>query len=448
MSRKELIQQLHIASPCSVEWDSMIGNDRVRFCEHCRLSVHHVDSLTRKQLRRLIARSHGRLCVNYTRAKVHPEIAFPILHIIGRRTSALAAGAFSATLGISAATAAAQPSSGRTSLPAAVVSAAVLNEHFSTGGTGTLRGRVFDPSGAMVPFAKVYLRRSGEPDIEREVLSSNEGDYVFEDLQPGEYTIKIESSGFASLEITNIVVKADDESRVDHTLSIAEVTAEVTVGDTERPRVISGGGAVALVMPSDPLVKAAMQDDLEALTVALAATPNPNVRDKDAHTTALEYAVRNGNREMVQVLLGAKVDVNAKDDDGQTVLMMMSDKVTSEMVWDLVNAGAKVNLRDKDGDTALISTAEESNVDALKVLLDAGAKVELANNNGETALMKAASNGLVNNVRALILAGANVNARDKKGKGALNYALEANEGAVIRLLKAHGAIEFVAEEKQ
>src|ERR1043165_704717 len=89
MSRKDFIQQLHIDAPCSVEWDSMIGNDRVRFCEHCRLSVHHVDSLSRKQLRRLIARSHGRLCVNYTRPYA-TEPVFPILHKIGRRTSALA----------------------------------------------------------------------------------------------------------------------------------------------------------------------------------------------------------------------------------------------------------------------------------------------------------------------------------------------------------------------
>jgi len=445
MSRKELIQQLHIASPCSVEWDSMIGNDRVRFCEHCRLSVHHVDSLNSKQLRRLIARSHGRLCVNYTRPNVANTL--PILHKIGRRTSALAAGAFSATLGISAATAATQTSFRRPSLPAAVVATAVLNEHFSTGGTGTLRGRVFDPNGAVVPLAKLLLTNMFTND-QHETISDGQGDYVFEDLQPGTYALKIQSPGFANLEITNVVVKADDESRMDQTLSIAEITAEVTVGDTESTRVISGGGAVAIVMPSDPLVKAAMQDDLEALTVAIAAAPDPNVRDKDAHTTALEYAVRNGNREMVQILLGAKVDVNAKEEHGQTVLMMMSDKVTSELVWDLVNAGAKVNLRDKDGDTALISTAEVSNVEALKALLDAGAKVDLANNDGETALMKAASNGLVNNVRALILAGANVNARDKKGKAAMNYALEANEPAVIRLLKAHGGIEFVAEEKQ
>src|SRR5690349_20507743 len=115
MSRRDFIQQLRIASPCSVDWDSMIGNDRVRFCEHCRLSVHHVDSLSRKQLRRLIARSHGRVCVNYTRSNVQTELAFPILHKIGRRTSALAAGAFSASLSISTATAATHPDFRRTS---------------------------------------------------------------------------------------------------------------------------------------------------------------------------------------------------------------------------------------------------------------------------------------------------------------------------------------------
>ena len=441
MSRKELIQQLRLASPCEVEWDSMIGNDRVRFCEHCRLSVHHVDSLNRKQLRRLIARSHGRLCVNYTRANVQPEVAFPILHKIGRRTSALAAGAFSATLGISTATAATQSSLRRPSLPDAVVSAAVLNEHFSTGGTGTLRGRVFDPNNAVITFATVTLTNA-ETSEQLYTGTSGDGEYAFEGLQPGTYTLKIDAQGFATQQVTNIVIKADADSRMDQTLSIAEVTAEVTV---ESPPVVSTGGAVAMVMPSDPLVKAAMEDDLEALNAALTANHDANVRDKDAHTTALEYAVRNGNREMVQVLLWAKVDVNARDEHGQTVLMMLSDKVTSEIVWDLVNAGAKVNLRDKDGDTALISTAEENNVDALKALLDAGAKVDAANNDGETALMKAASNGLVNNVRALILAGANVNARDQKGKTALMYA---DEGAVVRLLKTHGAIEFVMEEKQ
>jgi hypothetical protein len=440
MSRKDLIQ-LRIAAPCSVDWDSMIGNDRVRFCEHCRLSVHHVDSLNRKQLRRLIARSHGRLCVNYTRSNIDTN-TFPVLHKIGRRTSALAAGAFSASLSISTATGAAQPNLSRQSFANPIISAAVFNEHFSTGGTGTLRGRVLDPAGQPIRFATVTLTNA-ETNDQRNSGTGGDGEYFFDTLPAGTYTLKIEAQGFATQEVANIVINSGADNRIDQTLSVNEVTEESTSGETTR--VVSLGGAVAVVMPTDPLVKAAMSDDLEAFNAALTSKSDPNTRDEATRATALEFAVRNGNHEMVQILLSAKVDVNAKDEDGQTALMMLTDRVTSEIVWDLINAGAKVNLRDKDGDTALISVAEVNNVDALKALLDAGAKVDASNNDGETALMKAASNGLVNNVRALILAGANVNARDKEGKSALLYTSDA---AVTRLLKAHGAIEFVVEEKQ
>ncbi|HEY3579042.1 MAG TPA: ankyrin repeat domain-containing protein [Pyrinomonadaceae bacterium] len=432
MSRKELIQQLRIASPCEVDWDSMIGNDRVRFCEHCRLSVHHVDSLNPKQLRRLIARSHGRLCVNYTQPNIQTGVnAFPILHKIGRRTSALAAGAFSATLSISTATAATQPNLRRPSFADPIVAATVFPKHFSALGTGALRGQVVDSQEATIASASVSLTQA-ETSEKRSTTTNDNGEFSFEGLEPGTYTLQVEAPGFVKSQVTDITVKADDTTPLTMKLEALPAT----------------GGAVAIVMPTEPLVKAALEDDLEAVNAALAAKPDPNIRDKDTHTTALEYAVRNGNEEIVRVLLSAKADVNAKDDFGQTALMMLSDSVTSEIVWDLINAGAKVNVRDKDGDTALISAAEVNNVDALKALIEAGAKVNAANSDGDTALIKAASNGLVNNVRALIMAGADVNARNKEGKTALMYADDEGQRAVIRLLKAHGAIEFVVKEKQ
>jgi ankyrin repeat protein len=136
-------------------------------------------------------------------------------------------------------------------------------------------------------------------------------------------------------------------------------------------------------LPSHPFIKAAREDNLEELRTLLLGGSDANMRDKLTNSTALEHAVQNGNREMVQVLLWAKADVNFRDSDGQTVLMLLTDKVTSELVWDLINAGAKVNARDKDGDTPLISIAEINNLDALKALLDAGAKVNAANNDGE-----------------------------------------------------------------
>lgn len=441
MSARHSAPQVRIASPCDVEWDSMIGNDRVRFCEHCQLSVHNIDRASQKQIKRLVARSKGRLCVNY-RQPVPQKLSTPILYKIGRRTSVIAASAFSATLSITSAVAGANVK--QIGLPHDVTFAARVNEYVSATGSGKLYGFVFDPNGAVVTGASVTLTNAETSEVQYSYTSGT-GEYRFEGVPPGTYHLKINpQKGFAESDVPNLVIRANDNNRIDQTLSIAPVEAEVTVVE----KLISVGGAMSIVLPSNPLVKAVTEDDLEAVQLALLSTPNVNARDKTTSYSALERAVSNGNREILQVLLWAKADVNARDSNGQTPLMMIGEDTTSEMIWDLINAGAKINLRDHEGDTALISAAEVDNVEALKVLLDAGAKVNETNNDGGTALIAAAQNDLVHNVRALILAGANLNARDKEGKSALMYAIDDNHKAVVRLLKTHGAIEFEAPEKQ
>lgn len=444
MSARDSASQIRITSPCEVDWNSMTGNDRVRFCEHCRLTVHNVDSITRKQLRRLIARSGDRLCVSYRRPAVERPAGAPILYRIGRRTSVIAASAFTATLSISSAVGASTNPGSAAAFYNRTTVAGRMQEPGSTSGSGRLYGFLFDPNGAALTGASVSLRNN-ETNQSLYSVTSGSGEYRFEAVKPGTYHLRINAPGFDTREVANIVVRADDNNRMDQTLSIAMIEAEVTVESPERA--VMAGGAV-LAIPDDPLVRAATEDDLEAVQTVLLSRPDVNARDQATHYTALERAFMNGNREMLQVLLWAKADVNARDESGETVLMTIGENTTNEIVWDVINAGAKVNLRDNDGDTALINVAEVNNVEALKVLLDAGAKVNETNNEGETALMRAAGSGLIHNVRALILAGANVNARDKGGKTALMYAVDDDNQAVVRLLKAQGAIEFEAPEKQ
>lgn len=444
MSTKGFSRQIRVTSPCNTPWESMLGNDRVRFCEHCHLSVHNLDLASRKQTRRLIAKSRGRLCVRYLEPVSRSENVSraPVLHQINRRTARIAASAVSAALGFSSVMAAnVHPK--ETAYSVEVISVESAVERFSNAGSGTLRGYVFDPKGDAIAGASVSVTNA-ETMEGRYSISGGDGQYRFEGLTPGSYHLTIKAQGFAESEVRYITVRADDNNQVDQTLSIARVVAEVDIQALEQTAI---SGAAAMMMPTDPLVKAALEDDLEALKNVLLTRPDASARDNSTQYTALEHAVQHGNREMVQVLLWSKADVNARDNDGQTILMLLSDNVTSEIIWDLVNAGAKVNLRDKDGDSALIAVADLNNVEALKTLLDAGAKVNVTNNVGQTALMIAASGGRVHNVRALILAGADVNARDKEGKSALMYAISENETAVARLLKAHGAIEFPEPEK-
>ena len=87
----------------------MIGNDQVRFCEHCNLTVNDLSQLTRKRALRLVRASKGRLCIRYHSrpdGSLVTKSAPQKLYRIGRRASRIAAGAFSATLSLSSAAAA------------------------------------------------------------------------------------------------------------------------------------------------------------------------------------------------------------------------------------------------------------------------------------------------------------------------------------------------------
>src|SRR5688572_223553 len=61
------LDHVKIASPCSADWEQMIGTDRVRFCGACNLNVYNLSSLTKSQAESLIAQTEGRLCVRFYR---------------------------------------------------------------------------------------------------------------------------------------------------------------------------------------------------------------------------------------------------------------------------------------------------------------------------------------------------------------------------------------------
>ncbi len=61
------LEQVQISSPCTVPWDSMRGDDRVRFCRECRQNVFNVEAMTRAEAERLIAGRQGRVCIRMLR---------------------------------------------------------------------------------------------------------------------------------------------------------------------------------------------------------------------------------------------------------------------------------------------------------------------------------------------------------------------------------------------
>jgi hypothetical protein len=433
------LEHVRVTSPCSYDWDSMIGNDQVRFCAHCNLSVHNLSEMTPKQALRLVVGSRGRLCVRYRQAPddtIETARLPARLHQIKRRATRLAAGAFSAALSLTSTAAAAQPApSSRVALLSGVEGAALTQtpraQSLQPSGS-TLVGQILDPAGAAVPGSRIILTNA-QTGIEQTTTSNDEGQYLFRSVEAGLYTLRVEQAGFKTAIVEGIALNDDDVKMVNATLEVGDLyTSEsVTVGSAE------------MAEPSLPLVKAAMDNDMAALKQLLDAGANINATDTVYHASALMLAANNGNLEIVQALLWAGADVNVTNSRGETALMYLSDHSTAGIVKALVAAGAKLNLQDEDGDTALISAAVSNNKDVLQALLDAGAKVNMKNKKGETALMIAAGLNSIDSTRALMMAGADVYERDAEGKTALTHARENKNRQVIKILRTFGAIEYL-----
>jgi len=244
--------------------------------------------------------------------------------------------------------------------------------------------------------------------------------------EEGNFTLKIEASGFVSRETTSIVLGANDQQYFDETL---EVSSEHGMG-----------GAVSIAAPTDPLVFAVVVGDLAAIKEMLATGTDVNSVDEE-YGTALSQAVSNGNREIVAVLINAGADVNKVSNGGHTALMSITGSTTSDIIWTLMDAGAKTDLKDEDGGTALHYAATNASPDALRALLNGGGSVDARDTEDQTALMIAANAGNSDNVLVLLKAGASVNLRDEDGTTALGLALENDNDETVRVLLGFGATE-------
>ncbi len=67
-SRKNL-DSIQIAKPCSARWEEMEGDEKVRFCAHCKLNVFNLSAMELDEAANLIAEKDGRLCVRFYRRR-------------------------------------------------------------------------------------------------------------------------------------------------------------------------------------------------------------------------------------------------------------------------------------------------------------------------------------------------------------------------------------------
>ena len=99
------------------------------------------------------------------------------------------------------------------------------------GAAGTILGTVTDPSGAVVPNAKITITNTGTG-VAKVTETTGAGDYAVPDLVPGPYRVDVEATGFSKAQVGGTVLQVAQEIRVNVTLQTGSASETVTVSSS------------------------------------------------------------------------------------------------------------------------------------------------------------------------------------------------------------------------
>ena len=186
--------------------------------------------------------------------------------------------------------------------------------------------------------------------------------------------------------------------------------------------------------------RAIKEGDIEEVEKYLKAGVDPNLKiDKGwSKPTLIYYAVEQGNKEMVEMLISRGAGFNAVNKVGYAPLHIAAQYDHQEIVTMLIDLGADINAGN-NGYTPLHVAALHGHKEIVIVLINRGAKVNPVDDPGfrGTPLHVAVWQGDQEIVTILINQGADVNAVDEYGKTPLHTARGNKE--MMKLLKSHGA---------
>ncbi len=153
------------------------------------------------------------------------------------------------------------------------------------------------------------------------------------------------------------------------------------------------------------------------------------------NATVLHIAAYHGSAEVVQLLLDAGAELEAKNKDRELTPL---HEATGGAVEALLAAGASPHARTKNGLTPLMRLWGDGAKEKVESLVKAGAKVNEVSEYGYSPIIAAAENATVDGARALVEAGADLKYVASFG-GVIHAALARRNEEMIRYLVEAGA---------
>ncbi|MHB8652574.1 MAG: carboxypeptidase regulatory-like domain-containing protein [Terriglobia bacterium] len=117
--------------------------------------------------------------------------------------------------------------------------------------TGTLRGQVVDPSGAVIPGATVTATNR-DTALSQTTATTSAGNYVFPGLLPGKYTVSVERPGFKGSSLSDVAVVANQMNEADLRLELGQTTQSVEVTAAVTSLEVQAQSAAVQAEPATP----------------------------------------------------------------------------------------------------------------------------------------------------------------------------------------------------
>lgn len=148
-------------------------------------------------------------------------------------------------------------------------------EGFGQTASAAISGRVIDSAGAVIAGATVELM-SVERGTTFNAPTNAEGLYVFESVQPGTYTMAVQSPGFKQAQAQNVIVDVGSQLTQNFQLELGSVQESVTVQTTES-LVNTLSSEVSAVVQGAPIQDLPLngRDTLQLALTQPGVTPQP-----------------------------------------------------------------------------------------------------------------------------------------------------------------------------
>lgn len=202
------------------------------------------------------------------------------------------------------------------------------------------------------------------------------------------------------------------------------------------------------------LIKSSEEGNVENVKAALSQGADIEYKDHNG-ITALGHAVNNNYKSVVKILI--KKGANPKNIHLPSFINVLKDP-NNKILKVLIKNGFDVNARDKDGNTILISVLYlllkgacyifnvNNDFDMTKILLKNNANPNARNIKGDSPLILAVRGGRYQSLKSLLSMGADPNIQDKNGDTPLMNIVKNNNAVWLNykmtkvLIKAGGIL--------